>query len=119
MKITQIVKTEQFIRELLETELPIGLSLKLQKFVDYIDPYLIKYKEGEQEIVKKYGVEVKEGQWKIEEANHKAYAKDLEKLNVTLDFEYTEGEDFKIAPYEFGGAHVKPTIIINLSYLIG
>ena len=119
MKITQVVQTEKFIKELLETELPVALSLKLKEFVTYVDPHLIAFKEGEQELVKKYGTEVEPGQWKIEEAKQKAYAEDLEKLNITLDPEYTENENFKIKPYEFGGAYIKPSIIINLQYLIG
>ncbi len=81
MKITyeQLYRSFPIFKHLLDEQLPIRITRKLQGFVESINPHLQQIEATQAELMQKYGEETNEGVFEIAPENREKFIKELDK----------------------------------------
>ena len=88
MKITyeQLYRSFPVFKHLLDENLPIRTTRKLQGFVESVNPHLQQIESTQSELLEKYSHETDEGVFEIAPENREKFIKELEKY---LNYEIT------------------------------
>ena len=117
MKISyeQLYRSYPTFKHLLDEPLPIKISLKLQEFMEDINPHLKQIENIQNELIEKYGEEIEAGVVEVPEDKRNKFIKELEKSlepEITIQWEKIKLDDL--------GDNIKISVrgLDTISYLL-
>lgn len=120
MKILQILDSQQGLKNLNETKLPVKVSYKIAKMIDRMQSPLRDYEEKRIALIKKLGKEDKEkNQWEVLPENLAEYQKEMQVLlNTDIRLSYSDNNELeKIKLDELGDVSLEPKDLAQLDWL--
>jgi hypothetical protein len=111
MKIIEIINNTENINQLLQMELPVKVSYRINRIVNKLSPEIKIFNYSVSKLLQKYGKEDTErkGNYTIKKENVEAFNKEFEEIGNTeikLDFEKIKVEDL-------GDVTIKPKLLVD------
>lgn len=110
LKLKQLIESQESIGKLIETKLPVKVSYRLNRLVNYINPELRIFTEKRLELFKEFGVhDTEKDIWEIKPENSETFTEEITKLmdeEVNIDF-----QTLKLA--DLGDISIEPKYLVN------
>lgn len=122
MKLSQLINSQEGLKKLMETKLPVKVAYKVSKIISKCQPDLKIYEEQRINLVKELGEEsdTDKDNWTVKPENLTKFTEEMNKLlDVEVDLGFGLGKDLdKIKVEEFGDVAVEPQLLLHLDWLI-